>query len=65
MLSTVPEERSAFLTTRIAGQGTQSAVGLKSYDVVSVWVKATWKRAENIQLPFERQSLCTHVILLL
>jgi hypothetical protein len=60
-LSTIREEHSAFHTTRIEGQGTQSAVDLKSYDVVSVRIKATWKRAENIQLPFDRKSLCEHL----
>ena len=56
------ERNSAFITARVEGQGTQSAVGLKPYDVVSVWVKATWKRAQDVQLPFERKSLCICII---
>lgn len=55
-LSINPDEHSAFVTTRIEGQGSQSGVGLKSYDVVSIWVNAAWKRSEDIQLSFAQDK---------
>ena len=53
---------SAFVTKPIEGEGSQSAVGKKPLDVVSRWVRATWKRDSNIQLPFQRTGTLENIL---
>lgn len=52
---------SPYVSPRVDGQGTQSAVGLKAYDIAEGWVNEQWNKNTDIQLPFIRKSTChTH-----
>jgi hypothetical protein len=53
---------SALVTESIEGEGSRSAVGKKPHDVVSYWVRATWKRDSNIQLPFQRTGALEDIL---
>jgi hypothetical protein len=51
---------SPYRMTYIAGQGTQSAVGMKPIDLASNFVHRTWSRYKNIQLPFKKKGLSVY-----
>jgi hypothetical protein len=51
---------SPYRMTYIHGQGTQSAVGMKGYDLASSFVRRTWSCYKNIQLPFKKKGLSVY-----